>query len=349
MYKSLFRPLFFLIDPERVHHFIVFMVRLANRIPGLAMLLKKCFAYRNPVLTTQIAGLEFPGKVGMAAGFDKNADFYNDFSVFGFSFIEIGTVTPLPQPGNPKPRLFRLPADQALINRMGFNNKGLVHAVNQLRSPKRKVIIGGNIGKNTATPNENAKDDYLRCFEALYDVVDYFVVNVSCPNIKDLHKLQDTESLGEILQTIMTARGGKANKKPVFLKISPDLSLSHIDEILDIYRKTGLDGIVATNTTTSRTGLRTSGDRISVIGSGGLSGVPLKERSLEIVRYICKQSGNSIPVIGSGGILSPADALDMIHAGASLVQVYTGFIYEGPFIVRRIDKAIAKSLSGLRK
>ena len=349
MYKVLFRPLFFLIDPERIHHFTVFMVRLANRIPGMALLLKKCFTYRHPVLTTQVAGLKFPGKVGMAAGFDKNADFYNDFSVFGFSFIEIGTVTPLAQPGNPKPRLFRLPADQALINRMGFNNKGLMHAVSQLQSPPRRVIIGGNIGKNTATPNERAKDDYLKCFEALYDVVDYFVVNVSCPNIKDLDKLQDTESLGEILQTIMTARAGKAKKKPVFLKISPDLSLAHIDEILDIYRKTGLDGIVATNTTTSREGLNTSGDEISAIGSGGLSGKPLKERSLEVVRYICKQSGSAIPVIASGGILSPADALDMIHAGASLVQVYTGFIYEGPFIVKRIDKAIAKSLSALRK
>ncbi|MBN1145062.1 MAG: quinone-dependent dihydroorotate dehydrogenase [Bacteroidales bacterium] len=349
MYKTLFRPLFFLIDAEKVHHVVVFFVKLANRIPGVGLLLRKCFTYRHPVLVTRVAGLEFPGKVGMAAGFDKNADFYNDFSVFGFSFVEIGTVTPLAQPGNPKPRLFRLPADRALINRMGFNNKGLDHAVKQLQSPQRKVLVGGNMGKNTATSNTNAADDYLKCFEALYDVVDYFVVNVSCPNIKDLDKLQDTESLGDILNTIMTARAKKELKKPVFLKISPDLSLKHLDETLELYRKTGLDGIVATNTTTSRTGLITSKDRISEIGSGGLSGNPLKERALEMVRYICKQSGNSIPVIASGGILTPADALDMIRAGASLVQVYTGFIYEGPFVVRRIDKAIAKSLLGLRK
>lgn len=349
MYKTLLRPLLFLIDPEKIHHFIVFAVKLANRIPGMGILLKKCFTYRHPVLSTRVAGLEFPGKVGMAAGFDKNADFYNDFSVFGFSFIEIGTVTPLPQPGNQKPRLFRLPADRALVNRMGFNNKGLDHAVRQLRSPDRKVLIGGNIGKNTATSNTHAAADYLKCFEGLYDVVDYFVVNVSCPNIKDLDKLQDTESLGEILRAIMTARAQKEQKKPVFLKISPDLSRKHIDETLELYRRTGLDGIVATNTTTSRAGLHTSNDKISEIGSGGLSGNPLKERSLEIVRYICKQSVNSIPVIASGGILTPEDAIDMINAGASLVQVYTGFVYEGPFIVRRIDKAIAKTLSALRK
>jgi dihydroorotate dehydrogenase len=349
MYKSLLRPLLFLIDAEKIHHFIVFFVKLANRIPGVGMLLKKCFTYRHAVLTTHIAGLEFPGKVGMAAGFDKNADFYYDFSVFGFSFIEIGTVTPLPQPGNPKPRLFRLPADRALINRMGFNNKGLDHAAAQLLSSERKVLIGGNIGKNTATTNTDAAGDYLKCFEGLYDVVDYLVINVSCPNVKDLDKLQDTESLGEILSTIADARALKEQKKPVFLKISPDLSLKHIDEILELYRRYGLDGIVATNTTTSRAGLHTPQSRIREIGPGGLSGNPLKERSLEIVRYICKQSGNSIPVIASGGILTPADALDMIRAGASLVQVYTGFIYEGPFIVRRIDKAIAKSLSAFRK
>ncbi len=349
MYKTLLRPLLFLIDAEKIHHFIVFFVKLANRIPGLGILLKRCFTYRHPVLTTRVAGLEFPGKVGMAAGFDKNADFYNDFSVFGFSFIEIGTVTPLAQPGNPSPRLFRLPADKALINRMGFNNKGLNHAVAQLRSPERKVLIGGNIGKNTATSNTDAAGDYLKCFEGLYDVVDYLVVNVSCPNIKDLEKLQNSEALGTILSTIMDARALKEVKKPVFLKISPDLSLKHIDEILELYHRIGFDGIVATNTTNSRSGLLTSQSRIREIGSGGLSGNPLKEQSLKMVRYICKQSGNSIPVIASGGILTPEDALDMIHAGASLVQVYTGFIYEGPFIVRRIDKAIAKSLSALRK
>jgi dihydroorotate dehydrogenase len=347
MYKALFRPVLFLIDPEIIHHLVVFLVSLLNKIPGINKAVKSYLTYNHPLLRTTIAGIEFPNKVGMAAGFDKNAEFYNGLSLFGFSFIEIGTVTPLPQPGNDKPRLFRLPKDKALINRMGFNNKGVDYAARQLLNRNKSVIIGGNIGKNTATPNEKAADDYTRCFEMLYDAADYFVLNVSCPNIKDLDKLQDYESLKEILEQVLKVRAAKPVRKPVFLKISPDISFGQVDDILALYQVTGLDGIVATNTTNQRSDLKTNKNRINQIGSGGLSGYPLKNRTLEMISYICKQSNNRIPVIGVGGIISAVDAVDMIKAGASLVQVYTGFIYDGPLIVRRINKAIKKYLSAL--
>ena len=342
MYKAIIRPLLFLFDPEKVHHFVVFLVKVIAVVPGLNKLIRHYFSFSPMVLHTRIAGLEFSNRVGMAAGFDKNADFFNEFSLFGFSFIEIGTVTPKAQPGNPKPRLFRLPCDLALINRMGFNNMGVEHAVERLQKRNSPIIIGGNIGKNTSTPNENAADDYAACFNALYDHVDYLAVNVSCPNIAGLEKLQDQQSLRKILERIMADRSNKIIRKPVFLKISPDLSVVQLDEIISLYHMVGLDGIIATNTTTTRIGLLTDKDKITAIGSGGLSGAPLKKRSLEIIRYICKQSDNTIPVIGVGGIMNPADALDMIIAGASLVQVYSGFIYEGPFLVRKINRALAK-------
>jgi dihydroorotate dehydrogenase len=284
-----------------------------------------------------IAGLHFTNRVGLAAGFDKNAEFFNEFSMFGFSFIEIGTVTPKPQPGNPKPRLFRLKNENALINRMGFNNKGLEHAVSQLKNRNRKVIIGGNIGKNTATANENAAADYAACFDGLYDSVDYFAINVSCPNIAGMEKLQDQDSLREILLSVMKIRAQKPVNKPVFLKISPDLTFSQIDEVISLYNEVGLDGIIATNTTTDRKCLAENADHY---GNGGLSGKPLASRSVEIVSYICKQSDGMIPVIGVGGIMSKDDALSMIRAGARLLQVYTGFIYEGPFLVRDINRAL---------
>ncbi len=342
MYKAIIRPLLFLFDPEKVHHVVVFLVRVIAGIPILNKLIGQYFTFSPRVLHTRMAGLEFSNRVGMAAGFDKNADFFNEFSMFGFSFIEIGTVTPKAQPGNPKPRLFRLRNDLALINRMGFNNKGVEHAVGRLQKRNSHVIIGGNIGKNTGTPNESAAEDYAACFNALYDHVDYLAVNVSCPNIKGLEKLQDKESLRKILERIMTDRSNRIVRKPVFLKISPDLSFVQLDEIISLYHEVGLDGIIATNTTTIRNGLLTPRDTITAIGSGGLSGAPLKKRSLEMIRYICKQSGNSIPVIGVGGIMNPGDALEMINAGASLVQVYSGFIYEGPFLVRKINRALAK-------
>jgi dihydroorotate dehydrogenase len=345
MYKAFIRPILFLLDPEKVHRLVVFLIKMIAVIPGAKSILQKFLTYNPSILQTTIAGLTFPNKVGLAAGFDKNADFYGEFSAFGFSFIEIGTVTPVQQPGNPKPRLFRLPADKALINRMGFNNKGVNHAAKQLNKRDKSLIIGGNIGKNTVTPNDKAAEDYLMCFLALYDLVDYFTVNVSCPNIKDLSKLQNKESLREILSGIMKARSAKTVKKPVFLKISPDLSFKQIDETLEIYEEVGLDGIIATNTTTERNCLNAEKNSVDKLGTGGLSGLPLKNRSLEVIRYICKQSERRIPIIGTGGVIDANDAVDMIRAGASLVQVYTGFIYEGPLIVKRINKAIAEYLS----
>jgi dihydroorotate dehydrogenase len=347
MYKALFRPILFLIDPETVHRLVVVMVKLISIIPGATKLIRFLFSYHHPLLKTTIAGLNFENRVGLAAGFDKNADFFSEFSMFGFSFIEVGTVTPVAQPGNPSPRLFRLPSDKALINRMGFNNKGADYAAGQLKKKKKPdlMIVGGNIGKNTNTLNESAPNDYLRCFHSLYDCVDYLAINVSCPNIKDMRKLQDQDALREILDVITKARKEKEVYKPVFLKISPDLTFRQIDETLVLCKEAGLDGIIATNTSTDRNCLNADGDTISRLGTGGLSGLPLKHRTLDIIRYICKQSSNSIPVIGVGGIIKAEDAVDMIKAGASLVQVYTGFIYDGPFLVRRSNKAIAEYLS----
>ncbi|HLO57566.1 MAG TPA: quinone-dependent dihydroorotate dehydrogenase [Bacteroidales bacterium] len=345
MYKGFIRPLLFLIDPEKVHHLVVFFVRLLSGVPGLNNLIKKALFIKHKSLKTTVAGLHFNNKVGLAAGFDKNAEFFDEFAAFGFSFIEIGTVTPLPQPGNPKPRLFRLPEDKALINRMGFNNKGADYAAAKLRKRRTNIIIGGNIGKNTATPNEKAPQDYLTVFKTLYDQVDYFTVNVSCPNIKDLDKLQDSDSLADILGPLVKFRSEQAIRRPVFLKISPDISFRQLDETLEVYSRMGLDGIIATNTTTDRKCLSYDADFIVKTGAGGLSGLPLKQRALDIVRYICKQSEGRIPVIGVGGIMTAEDAVDMIKAGAVLVQVYTGFIYEGPLIVKRCNQAIAEYLS----
>jgi dihydroorotate dehydrogenase len=344
MYKALIRPLFFLMDPEKAHHLVVFLVKIISSVPGVNSLLRRLLTYRHSMLKTTVAGLTFENKVGLAAGFDKNADFFNEFGAFGFSFIEIGTVTPVAQPGNARPRLFRLPKDNALINRMGFNNKGAAYAADKLKHRKQNIIIGGNIGKNTVTLNQNAFEDYLKCFTALYDRVDYFAVNVSCPNIKDLDKLQDTDSLRGILKTLIKERSNRPVYRPVFLKISPDLTFKQLDDTIALYFEVGLDGIIATNTTTDRTCLTSDSDFIIHTGPGGLSGLPLKQRALEIVRYICKQTDGRIPVIGVGGIITPEDAVDMIAAGASLVQVYTGFIYDGPLIVRKSNRAIAKYL-----
>jgi dihydroorotate dehydrogenase len=340
MYKYLIRPLLFLIDPERVHHIVVFMVKLISRIPGLYTCFRNYHTNHSKSHSINVAGLQFKGRVGLAAGFDKNADFYKEFSMFGFSFIEIGTVTPVPQTGNPKPRLFRLQRDKALINRMGFNNKGVEHAVGQLKRRNNNPIIGGNIGKNTATQNEDAADDYAVCFEKLYNVVDYFTVNVSCPNIAGLDKLQDMDSLRIILNRLGKIRTLKKQYKPVFVKISPDLSFKQIDDVLVLIREAGFDGIIAANTTTSRKDMVTGTDRITAIGQGGLSGKPLTNRTLEIVSYICKQTEHTMPVIGVGGIMNTEDALNLIKAGACLIQLYSGFIYEGPLLMRRINRAM---------
>lgn len=341
MYKSIIRPLLFLFNPEKVHAFVFFCVKLACKIPGIKPLLRFMFTFWKDKDGIMFCGLRFKGRVGLAAGFDKNADFLTEAGVFGFSFIEIGTITPLAQPGNPKPRLFRLVKDQALVNRMGFNNNGVDYAVRQLQKyRKRNIIIGGNIGKNTLTDTDNAADDYARCFERLYPLVDYIAVNISCPNIKGMEKLQDTGSLQKILDAIIKIRNEQPVRKPVLLKISPDLDFNQLDETLKLCRKKEIDGIIATNTTTSRTNLITSEKEIASVGSGGLSGKPLHDRTVELVRYICKQKPASFPVIAVGGIMSARDAIDMIEAGASLVQIYTGFIYEGPALAKRLNRAI---------
>jgi dihydroorotate dehydrogenase len=343
MYKSLVRPLLFKMYPETVHELVVGGVKTAHRIPGLPWIMTKWFEVSNAKLETDVLGLHFKNPVGLAAGFDKNASFYNEFSAFGFGFIEIGTVTPKPQSGNPKPRSFRLPADKALINRMGFNNSGVDVAAQRLRKRKPGLIIGGNIGKNTLTPNCSAPDDYLTVFKGLYDVVDYFVVNVSCPNVSNLKELQDKEALTQILGAIAECRKDQTIRKPVLLKIAPDLNNHQIDDVLNVVTDTGIDGIVAANTSISREGLQTDIQRIQAIGNGGLSGAPLKQRSTEIIRHISKQTSGKLPIIGVGGIMRPEDALEKLEAGASLIQIYSGFIYEGPALVKRINKAILKA------
>lgn len=341
MYKTIIRPILFLLSPEKVHHLIVGLIKVAFKIPFLPRLVKNIFSVSDPRLERTVAGVKFPNPVGLAAGFDKNASFYNEFAGFGFGSIEIGTVTPKAQPGNPKPRSFRLKQDKALINRMGFNNNGLASAAKNLEKP-HKLVIGGNIGKNTKTSNDVAYKDYLECFQALYANVDYFVVNVSCPNISDLSKLQDQDMLEQILDELIKHRSQQSKSKPIFLKISPDLNLKQVDETLEIVVKTGIDGLVVANTTVSRENLNTNSDKIKEIGNGGLSGLPVCKRSTEMIAYISKKTDGKLPIIGVGGIMSAEDALDKFKAGASLVQVYTGFIYEGPFIVKRINKALLK-------
>lgn len=341
MYKAFIRPVLFKMDPEKVHHLVVGAMKFVHRIPFSGSLLKSMFCVNSRALEREVFGLKFKNPVGLAAGFDKNAEVYREFSSLGFSFIEIGTVTPKPQPGNPKKRLFRLPADKALINRMGFNNLGVDQAVKNLQKRRDfSVIIGGNIGKNTATPNEDAVNDYLDCFNKLYDFADYFVVNVSCPNISNLSKLQDKDSLMEILGAITAERLKKSLRKPVLLKISPDLNFGQVDEVLKIVEETGIDGIVATNTTISRDGLSTPSSEVATLGNGGLSGKPLTSRSTEIIRYIVQKTSGKLPIIAVGGIFTADDAVEKLHAGASLVQLYTGFIYEGPALAKRICKKL---------
>jgi dihydroorotate dehydrogenase len=344
MYKAIIRPILFLFPPEFVHKLIVFKIRIAFKIPFIASIVRHLFQVNDERLKRNVAGLTFDNPVGLAAGFDKNAGFFNEFSAFGFGHIEIGTLTPVAQPGNPKPRSFRLPKDKALINRMGFNNIGVDNALKNLQKNKHKCIIGGNIGKNTLTPNEFAVNDYLTVFTKLYTQVDYFVVNVSCPNITDLHKLQDQDSLSAILQAIVDHRSKQSIYKPVFLKISPDLNDHQVDETIDIVQKLGIDGFVVANTTITRYHLRTSEECVKSIGKGGLSGLPVQQRSTELIRYISLKTDRKLPIIGVGGIFTAEDAIEKLNAGASLVQVYTGFIYEGPMIVKRINKAILAKL-----
>ena len=291
----------------------------------------------------KVFGLDFPNPVGLAAGFDKDARLVDPLAGFGFGFIEIGTVTPVGQEGNPKPRLFRLAQDQSLINRMGFNNRGVVPAAELLKKRKSGVLIGGNIGKNKTTPNEKANADFEFCFEELFDVVDYFVVNVSSPNTPGLRELQDKEPLRQLLSNLMARNRSKPVAKPILLKIAPDLTDDQIDDIIEIVGDTGIDGLIATNTTIERGSLSTSASALDEIGAGGLSGLGVRDRSTEVIRYISDKTGGSIPIIGVGGIMEPGDAIEKLRAGASLVQVYTGFVYQGPSFVKRINQEILRN------
>jgi len=343
MYKLLVRPVLFLFDPESVHHFTVKVLRVAAAIPGASALMRLLFVSGDKRLERRLLGLTFPNPVGLAAGFDKDARMIDQLSNLGFGFIEVGTVTPKAQPGNQKPRLFRLPQDKAIVNRMGFNNEGVEAAVNRLRSRSKGVIVGGNIGKNKSTPNDSAADDYKICFEALYPCVDYFVVNVSSPNTPGLRDLQEREPLRQLMTTIKGMSVAKEEPKPVLLKLAPDLNQSQLDDIIDILISSGTDGVIATNTTISREGLKTSRQKIEQAGNGGLSGAPLASRSNEVIRYLRMKLGKDYPIIGVGGIMSPDDAAEKLAAGANLVQVYTGFIYEGPGFVRRINKRLVNN------
>lgn len=344
MYK-LVKPIFFSMDPESAHHTVTGGLKMVSKIWGAKKLLSNLYTYENPNLAREVFGLKFKNPVGLAAGFDKNAEYITDMSNFGFGFIEIGTVTPRPQPGNDQPRMFRLIPDKALINRMGFNNQGADVAANRLKhlsaEDRKGLLIGGNIGKNKITPNEQAVDDYIYCFNALFDYVDYFVVNVSSPNTPGLRDLQEKEPLKHILNTLQELNERKVNKKPILLKIAPDLTDSQLDDIVEIVQETSIAGVIATNTTISREGLRS--DENLVKEMGGVSGAPLTKRSTEVIRYLSDKSNRSFPIIGVGGIHSAADAIEKLDAGASLVQIYTGFIYEGPSLISAICKGIVQA------
>jgi len=347
MYKFL-RSVLFLFDPEQVHYFSMNGLRLLCKIPGIKTLITYQFAPQpEKNLRSSAFNIQFPNKVGLGAGFDKNAKYLHELEALGFGFVEIGTVTPLPQSGNDKPRLFRLPKDKALINRMGFNNDGVDVVAERLKKIKNqkskiKIVIGGNIGKNKVTPNEDAWKDYEKCFLALHDVVDYFVVNVSSPNTPGLRALQEKDVLYKILSNLQIQNSKFKIQKPILLKIAPDLTTEQIDDVIDLALEIKLDGLVASNTTISREQLTTHHSLITKIGAGGLSGLPLKNRSTEIVKYIHEKTNGQIPIIASGGIFTGADAKEKMDAGASLVQVWTGFIYEGPGIVKRICKRISE-------
>ncbi|MFB5944636.1 quinone-dependent dihydroorotate dehydrogenase [Albibacterium profundi] len=341
MYK-LVKPLFFSLDPETAHYTVTGGLRTFLKIWGSKKLMKASFSYENPNLEQTVFGVKFKNPVGLAAGFDKNAEFIQEMASLGFGFIEIGTVTPRPQPGNDKPRMFRLPKDGALINRMGFNNQGVDVAALRLKyfTERDGLVVGGNIGKNKTTPNEDAVNDYVICFDKLFDYVDYFVVNVSSPNTPGLRDLQEKEPLKHILNTLQQRNEKHEKPKPIMLKIAPDLTDSQLDDIVEIVVDTRIAGVIATNTTIEREGLQSNASLINE--AGGVSGKPLAVRSTEVIRYLAEKSDRRFPIIGVGGVHSAADALAKIQAGASLVQVYTGLIYEGPQLVKQICKRIAK-------
>ncbi len=342
MYKTFIRPILFLFDPEKIHHFTFSFIKFTSKIPFVSSILKSTYRVKADNLKQRIFGLDFENPVGLAAGFDKNGTLYNELENFGFGFIEVGTVTPRAQSGNPKKRLFRLKKDQGLINRMGFNNNGVKALVSQLKKRKTQLVIGGNIGKNTDSLPEQYIDDYKTNFTELHPVVDYFVVNVSCPNVGSMAKLQDKDFLIELLNELNAINTAKTVKKPILLKIAPDLNDQQLDEIIEVVAETKIDGVIASNTSVNREGLSTSKSELEQIGNGGLSGQPVTDRSTRVINYLSSNSGKAFPIIGVGGIHSPQDAIDKVKAGASLVQVYTGFIYEGPKLVKEINKEISR-------
>lgn len=336
IYTKLIRPVLFLFPPERVHNFTFKFLRLASAIPGLLSGFSRSTTNHSKPIS--LMGLEFKNCVGLAAGLDKNGEAMHPMSKLGFGFLEVGTVTPKAQPGNPKPRSFRLLKDKALINRMGFNNHGVDSLVTKLKNRPKGIIIGGNIGKNTATPNSEAVDDYAYCFEKLFGYVDYFVVNVSCPNISDLRELQDKDSLSEILEKLLEIRKRKGVFVPILLKVSPDLNRNQLNDLIEVVKSTAIDGLVATNTSVGRENLVSNESIITNIGKGGLSGKPISSRSSQIVRILREAFPKPFPIIASGGIMSREDALNRIENGADLVQIYTGFVYEGPGLIKQIIK-----------
>lgn len=340
MYRKLIKPILFAMNIERAHSTVLFLLRMIGKIPGGRALLRAMYRTEHPSLEREVFGLRFPNPIGLAAGFDRNGEAFHELSALGFGFVEIGTVTPQPQAGNPRPRIFRLPADRAIINRSGLNNKGLYKAIAQLRHRHDRLIIGGNIGKNTLTQPSQVAADYLKMFRNLYQYVDYFSINVCCDNCADGSVSHNKAYLMNILQPLFDFRRGQNQYRPILLKISPDLPDPLIDEVTDLMLSTPLDGIVAVNGTFSRKGLETDEETLDEIGSGRLSGAPLTQRAIEVVRRIHRRSHGAYPIIGVGGLMNARDVKAMLAAGASLVQLYTGYIYEGPSLVKEICRAL---------
>jgi dihydroorotate dehydrogenase len=343
MYRLIVRPLLFCFDAEKIHYFSLNFLKIALKLYPIEKMVNMIYNSNHKNLETELFGIKFPNPVGLAAGFDKNGKYIKELSNFGFGFIEIGTITPKSQPGNPKKRLFRLIDDQAIINRMGINNDGSEACVERLKKVNNKIVIGGNIGKNTTTESKDSVGDFLENFKILHDHVDYFVINVSCPNVNHFKELQDRDFLEELLPLLHQHNIEKGRIKPILLKIAPDLNESQLDETIEIIKTLKIDGIVATNTTTKREKLKVSQKNLEQIGNGGLSGLPLKDKSTQVIKYISEKSNKSIPIIGVGGIMSAEDAIEKINAGASLVQIYTGFIYSGPSLIKKINSRILKS------
>lgn len=340
MYRRIIKPLLFSLNIERAHHVVLLMLRIFGLIPGGRWLLRKCYAVEHPALEREVFGMRFANPVGIAAGFDRNGEAFRELAALGFGFVEVGTVTPRPQTGNPRPRVFRLPKDNAIINRIGLANRGLETAIRHLRRPHGGVIVGCNIGKNTSTPAENTPADYLKLFRNLYQYADYFTVNISCDNSCREGTTHTRDHILQILNPLFDFRRGQNQYRPIMLKISPDMTDEVIDRITDVMLETPLDGIVATNGSHNRDGLKTSRTTLEKIGSGRLSGAPLTRRAVEIVRRIHTRSGGTYPIIGVGGLMSADDVRAMLDAGADLVQLYTGYIYEGPGLVRDVCRAL---------